>query len=597
MKISIKTVLIGSFSFVIIFLVSLIIFSSYYSTKQAMIVHTKTIMNNMSAFALDKSKGFMVTARNAAELTQRLESKKVVNSKDADLMIHYFYEQLQINKQFSSIYYANLNGDFIMLLRDDDCFLSKHITTDHLGNRTQIQKNYNSNMSKVLNNFISYSKYDPRTRPWYKKAINQKKLIWTNPYVFFTTQQPGITTASPIYNNNNKIVGVVGVDIEINELSKFISSLKISKNSKVFMFDKSLQVLAFPDKDTVYFDEKKNKSKLKTIHNLEDEITSQAYSILTKINTHNINQSSFLTFNSKHNTTYHALFLPFKIDNIEWTIGMYAPQDDYLRTIKENQKFNIIITIIIALFFILISYLLSRAIIKPIVKLQKMAHELKELNLNVHSLENSNFIEIDEAIEAQNKMKDSLKDAYLDTIYRLAIASEYKDTDTSEHIKRVGNICVLIGQKLNLTPDQLYILEYASAMHDIGKLAISDDILLKPGLLTNKEREEMEKHSVYGAKILVNPTSSIMKEAREISLYHHERWDGTGYPHKLKAENIPLNARIVAIADVFDALVSKRCYKKAMDVEQAKNIIIGESGKHFDPKCVEAFKKTFDDLI
>ena len=226
-----------------------------------------------------------------------------------------------------------------------------------------------------------------------------------------------------------------------------------------------------------------------------------------------------------------------------------------------------------------------------------MAHNLKELNLNVPSIEASNFIEIDEAIQAQNKMKDGLKDAYTDTLHRLAIASEYKDTDTAEHIQRIGNICVLIGKKLNLSSHQLYILKYASAMHDIGKMAIADEILLKPGKLTLSERKEMKKHSKLGAKILENPTSDIMKEARDIALYHHERWNGTGYPNKLKGEDIPLNARIVAVADVFDALISKRCYKEAVDALEAKNIIIDGSGTFFDPKCVEAFEKTFDELI
>jgi ribosomal protein L10 len=132
---------------------------------------------------------------------------------------------------------------------------------------------------------------------------------------------------------------------------------------------------------------------------------------------------------------------------------------------------------------------------------------------------------------------------------------------------------------------------------DIGKLAIEDSILLKPSSLTKQERKEMEKHSLFGAKILDNPTSTIMKEARDISLYHHEKWDGSGYPHKLKGINIPLNARIVAVADVFDALVSKRCYKEAMGVSEALQIIIDGSGTHFDPKCVEAFTEAFDDLI
>ena len=495
-----------------------------------------------------------------------------------------------------SIYYANTDGDFIILMRDSDGFLSKYITTDSAGNRKVKKKKYNKDMSRIISIHSAFSTYDPRVRLWYKKAMSEKQIIWTNPYVFYTSQRPGITTASPIYSDKS-IAGVVGVDIEINELSEFISNLKISKNSKVFMMDQFANIIAFPNKDTVYFDEKESKPKLKSIYNLGDDIALQAYKILTNKDKESIENKKFVTFKDNQDIAYHALFLPFKIDDTQWTIGMYAPEDDYLAEIKENQQFNIMITVIIALFAIILSYFLSRAIIRPIIRLQEMSQDLKELNLNTPSIESSRFIEINEAIQAQNVMKDSLKDAYIDTLYRLAIASEYKDSDTAEHIQRIGNICVLIGEKLNLTSEQLHILQYASAMHDIGKMAISDNTLLKPGPLNKEERNEMQQHAMLGAKILINPTSSIMKEARDISLYHHEKWDGTGYPHNLKGEEIPLNARIVAVADVFDALVSKRCYKKAMGVSESKQIILDGSGTHFDPKCVKAFMETFDELI
>ncbi|MDB2405690.1 HD domain-containing protein, partial [Arcobacteraceae bacterium] len=223
-------------------------------------------------------------------------------------------------------------------------------------------------------------------------------------------------------------------------------------------------------------------------------------------------------------------------------------------------------------------------------------HELKSLNLNVPSVENSNIKEIDEAIASFNTMKDNLKESYLDTLNRLAVVSEYKDTDTSEHINRIGFYAVVIGKSLGLTSDELYILQHASAMHDIGKLGISDEILTKPGKLTAEERKIIEKHPLIGAKILQNPSSEIMKKAREISLYHHEKWDGTGYPDKLKGEEIPIFARIVAIVDVFDALATKRCYKEAFDIKKAKQIIIDGNNINFDPKCVDAFIQNFDEI-
>ena len=595
MKLSIKKFLTTALVSSILVIVSLIIFSSYYSTKTAMVKNTNNIMNNISEFALNKSRQYLKTARDAADLTQRLESKNVVTSDNKDLMIKYFYEQLQINQQFSSMYYADLDGNFLMLLKNSDGYMVKDLT-----NKKNIKYSYRTFYDKKLKNilqkFEGNDKFDPRSRPWFKKALEEKKIIWTEPYVFFTSQHPGITTASPIYNNN-KITGVIGVDIEIDELSKFITNLKISDNSKVFMMDDSLKIIAFPGINTVKYNKEEQTAKLKDIHSINDDIALSAYKKLKENHSDKIDEKIFLTFQSNDNTTYHALFSPFKINNINWTIAMYLPQDDYLGAIKDNQKFNIILTILFGFVLIVVVYNISKFIINPLDKLIETTKEIKSLNLNVPKIEKTVFVEINDLINNTNSMKDSLKEAYTDTLFRLAMASEYKDTDTASHIKRIGLYCVEIGKELGLTKEQLYTLEHASAMHDIGKLAIDDKILSKPGPLTSEERKIMEKHSVFGAKLLKNPTSKIMKEAREISLYHHEKWNGKGYPEGLSGEDIPLFARVVAVADVFDALVSKRCYKESFSYENSKVIILEGKGSHFDPKCVDAFVNSFDKIV
>ncbi|XPV68927.1 MAG: HD domain-containing phosphohydrolase [Halarcobacter sp.] len=595
MRLSIKTLLMIGLVLGTFFLISIIVFSSYYSSKQSMLKHANQIMLNISDFALDKSKQFMYKAKDAANLSQRLASNKVVNSKDFNLMIHYFYEQLQINKEFSALYYGNKNSNFTMLLKNKKGYFAKRVFTNELGEKVALKIQYDNTMKNILEKTTSKGLYDPRSRIWFKKAVEKKSLIWTNPYIFFTSQKLGITTASPIYNSNNEFEGVIGVDIEISELTKFITSLKISKNSKVFMMDDTLKMMAFPNKNVVI--KKENKSELKDIHQLGDEIALKAYNIIKAKNGFNINKREYLTFTTDDGTTYHSLFIPFNMNNIKWIIGMYLPEDDYLGTIKRNQQLNILITIIFGFLFIIIGYFVARSINNSIQKLQYMAKELNNLNLNIPDLKPTIFTEFNETINASNKMKNSLKKAYTDTLLRLAIASEFKDTDTAEHIKRIGYYCVAIGKKLNLSDDDLYILKHASGMHDIGKLAIPDNILMKPAKLSPEERVVMETHSKIGANILDNPSSNLMENGRVIALYHHEKWDGTGYPQKLKENEIPLFARIVAIADVFDALVSKRCYKNSMPASKAKEIIIKQSGTHFDPKCVKAFIDSFDEIV
>ena len=174
-------------------------------------------------------------------------------------------------------------------------------------------------------------------------------------------------------------------------------------------------------------------------------------------------------------------------------------------------------------------------------------------------------------------------------VMMLMKAAEHHDNETGNHVARVAGLVTAIGLGLGLPEDQVEQLSLASTMHDVGKISVPDAILLKPGPLTPDERSAMETHAERGRRILEGSSSSLMQVAAEIAATHHERWDGTGYPLGLAGEAIPLSGRIVAIADVFDALTSDRPYKKAWSEAEALNHIRANAGQHFDPACVEAF--------
>jgi diguanylate cyclase (GGDEF)-like protein/PAS domain S-box-containing protein len=190
--------------------------------------------------------------------------------------------------------------------------------------------------------------------------------------------------------------------------------------------------------------------------------------------------------------------------------------------------------------------------------------------------------------ERRNRVSEIIA-ARVDSLRRLAVATEYRDNETHEHTERVGVMSVRIGRALGMTEAQLDLLRQAAPLHDIGKVGISDMILLKPGRLTTHERQIMERHTLIGADILSGSASPVLMMAEEIALTHHERWDGDGYPNRLAAETIPLVGRIVAIADVFDALTHERPYKQAWPLDRAVAHIRAESGSHFDPTAVDAF--------
>jgi len=193
-------------------------------------------------------------------------------------------------------------------------------------------------------------------------------------------------------------------------------------------------------------------------------------------------------------------------------------------------------------------------------------------------------------------LQEQLKQAQLDCIIRLSVAAEFRDDNTADHIRRISRSSALIAAAMNMPKDFVEMIQAASPMHDIGKIGIPDAILLKPGPLTRLERQLVQKHTLIGADILADPPNALISMAREVALTHHERWDGNGYPCGLSGEEIPLSGRIVGLADVFDALVSERCYKEPIPMDESLEIIRRENGKHFDPAVTEAFFSRLDIL-
>lgn len=204
---------------------------------------------------------------------------------------------------------------------------------------------------------------------------------------------------------------------------------------------------------------------------------------------------------------------------------------------------------------------------------------------------------LQEALEEASKAHRRTREAYIDTVFRLALVAEYKDKGTGAHIRRIGELCAVIGQALHLSPEEVEVLRLASQMHDVGKMGIPDQILLKPGPLNSDEWSIMKRHTVYGRHILQGSPSDLLEVGSVIALSHHEKWDGSGYPSGLSGEDIPIWGRICAVADCFDAMTMERPYKPALDSEFAREEVAKGAGVHFDPQVVEAFLSNFDAIL
>jgi putative two-component system response regulator len=202
-----------------------------------------------------------------------------------------------------------------------------------------------------------------------------------------------------------------------------------------------------------------------------------------------------------------------------------------------------------------------------------------------------------QAIRSLEEAQKGLRLSREETITRLAMAAEFRDNATADHIRRMSRYCELLARRYGLDAERCDLIRIASPMHDIGKIGTPDHILLKPGAFTPDEFEIITKHTNMGYRILDGSEAELLKLAAMIALTHHEKFDGTGYPRRLAGEAIPIEGRIAAIADAFDALTTQRVYKPAFPTEQATDLMRKDRGKHFDPDLLDVFLGSMDDVL
>lgn len=223
--------------------------------------------------------------------------------------------------------------------------------------------------------------------------------------------------------------------------------------------------------------------------------------------------------------------------------------------------------------------------------------EIKHREAELEALVEKRTATLRDTLEEMAEARRTTYKAYLETIHRLAVAAEYRDSGTGAHINRVGHYCALLAEKRHIEPHDVEVIRYASPMHDVGKIGIPDAILLKPGGLDPDEWEIMKEHTTFGARILSGSNSELLKAGEAIALTHHEKFDGSGYPQGLAGESIPIMGRICAIADVFDAITTKRPYKEALSNETACDILREKMGEHLDPVLVDIFFDNLDEIV
>lgn len=324
-------------------LTAIIIIPYSTTSREALTGLAHDIMLNISSYTLDKSESYLRPAENAAELTRFLADSNIVNSERSEHMLKYFIEQLSLYRQFSGIYYGNTKGEFFMVTRSNDKveggLFIKTIKIREGKRNTKLT--WLNHEHKILKSKLDQlDRFDPRKRPWFIDALMNNDVIWTSPYIFFTNQKPGITTASPVYDRAGHLQGVVGVDITIDELSTFLKELNIGKNGKAFIVDTSGNVVAFPDVNALKQTTANNKIRLSKISELPDILCRKAFNSLNIPPDQLPKDPVFTTFNHD-DARYNAVFTPFKNSHWPWIIGLYLPEDDYLGGIKKDYRLSL----------------------------------------------------------------------------------------------------------------------------------------------------------------------------------------------------------------------------------------------------------------
>ena len=570
MKISIRWALIAGFLGLIWGTHLITTTSSYLTSQDVLRRHARDIMKNIAELAMEQSQRHLLHAHGAAALTRRLLSSNVVSSNRThiDALEHYLHDQLSVNPHFAGIYIGTPSGNFYDVRHFDGKrkggFRTKVILNRDQGREVQIIHR-DSSFQQIAQETSAEDPYDPRKRPWYQKAVSEERIVWTDPYIFYTSQKPGITIAGPFYNDNGNLMGVVGVDIEIDQLSVFIGNLKIGKHGKAFMLNRNADVVAFGDMEKLAFSDSTNNNatRLVKIQELDDPHSRKAFET-ANIQTDGsgmlvINDSLFSQFEHAGHV-YHAMFTPFSTPQWPWIIGVYLPEDDYLGDIKANRLFNIMVTMIISLVAAFVGFLLARGVIRPISLLERTSRKMKmgqsEPLPQIHSV----YKEIQETANAFSEMKTTVE------------RSHRKYLGIFNNIQDVYYETSLKGTMIEISPSIEKISQY-KRNELIGKtlLKLYDDSDNRTRILEElKNKGRINDHEVVfkdknGQRRYCSLNSALLKTK-------------SGKPYRIIGSLRDINDRKLAEQELlgYKTHLEELIEERTLELKKANDVLLGE---------------------
>jgi PAS domain S-box-containing protein len=415
MKISIRIALISVILGLIWVTYALTTSTTYLSSQKTLHQHAQDIMQNIARLAMQEAFTHLNHAQDATVLTKRLLSDEIVSGdrETAQALEQYFYNNMVINPHFAGIYLGTPDGSFYDVRRHEKMvkngFRTKIIAIDAAGARQTRLVWRDPTFQLIEVEAYPGDTYDPRTRPWYEKALKERKIVWTDPYIFYSSRKPGITIAGPFFDKEGRLNGVIGVDIEIDQLSTFIAGLKVGKTGRAFMVNRLGDVVAHPNLDKLRWGQSDGDPyRLVKIDELNDPLSRNAFDALARdfdLNQMDRPKLAKFTFQGKAHT---AMIAPFNSWQWPWFICVYLPEDDYLGELKANRLLNMVLTFCISLLATAIGLYLARGIVRPISALESEATSIKESNFDSEKMIASPYKEIRATAQSFQSMKEEL---------------------------------------------------------------------------------------------------------------------------------------------------------------------------------------------
>ncbi len=407
MVLSIKTTILAALVGLQLIAAAIIISSSFVTSETAVLRQAERLMSSIGDDTIRHTRRFLQQAESAVNLAQSLQEAEVFASDDTASLERFFFEQLRTSPDFSGLYLGGNDGEFTFVRRSSDPrgseFETKLISPPESGASLIFR---NSVFELIDAETDPTDRYDPRERPWYTEAVKVRGVAWTAPYIFYSSQQPGITVAAPVTDSDNKIQGVVGIDLEIAAISKFLAELEIGDSGAALILARNGDVIAHPDPSKIKKLRENGEAGLRfaKIDEINDPIARAVVSALSSETgdvDYTVDQFTRIDIKGQ---VYDAVLMPFTVGELDWTIAIYAPENDFLGSILEGRTLNIAIAFTIACLTVLFGWFIARLITSPLTALSEYADQIARGERTDSIALPENFVEINHVSTAFRRM-------------------------------------------------------------------------------------------------------------------------------------------------------------------------------------------------